>query len=87
MVSLTCLIAEPRDSFLYLSDKKILSLPTLAEETCNVDLSQSDLFGVAGIVTDLDAVPRLMVCSLTGCWLRKESGWESDDTITLKETR
>jgi len=64
------------DQFLYLSDSRILSLPSFEEVTCKQDFPE-ELFlnyATAGVVMD----GNLLLCGgygMTTCWLWTENGW------------
>ena len=64
--------------FLYLSEKNIISLPSFAQISCNMELPDAVDYGVAGLVTDEEGVIRLMVCSGKACYVRKDSEWDSN---------
>ena len=63
------------DQFLYLSDSRILSLPSFEEVTCKQDFPENPLqYATAGVVMD----GNLLVCGgrgMTTCRIWTEKGW------------
>jgi len=68
------------DQFLYLSETRILSLPSFEEVDCQQDFPESGMnYASAGVVMDNN----LMVCGGTGmttCRLWTEEGWNETET-------
>jgi len=71
---------DMEDQFLYLSETRILRLPSFEEVPCNQDFPENPLqWATAGIVTDNN----LLVCGgqgMSGCMMWTENGWQEKGT-------
>ena len=80
-----CFVPDTENVLVFLDEHLILKIPSFNESGCDVTLpGKLKVDGVAGIVTDSDSKPRLMVCFSDGCWFRGASKWTKNDMQTSR---
>ena len=70
-------------SYLYLSEKKILKMPSFQEISCNQQWQERELVSASAGLVSYNNTKELMVCGgyrMTGCYIWTEQGWIQSDT-------